>query len=241
MQRKRFRFWLVAVTAAALLVSAGAVLAENAPADGTAQSPHQTFLAKVAAGLGIPVDRLTGAMKDASTQMVDEAVQQGRLTEAQAAMLRERISQGGYMFGPGGPGWRGGRGHGWGRHGWGHGGYLYKGAMIDTAAATLGMKSQDLLDELGKGKTLAQVAEAKGHKRDDLKTAMLAEVQKRLDQAVADGTLTKDQAAKLKENSATQVDRMLDSAWLGKGKCRFGPGGGTSGDTGTTGTTGSTL
>jgi lambda repressor-like predicted transcriptional regulator len=77
-------------------------------------------------------------------------------------------------------------------------------------ADILGMTPQDLRTELQAGKSLAQVAEAKGISRDTLKAKLLEAHKMRIDAAVAAGTLTAEQAQKMTERANAHIDQMLD-------------------------------
>ena len=78
--------------------------------------------------------------------------------------------------------------------------------MLDTAANTLGMSPRDLLGELRDGLTLAEIAQQKGVDPNKLKTAMLAAVNARIDEAVKNGRLTQDKADELKAQLAEKLD-----------------------------------
>ena len=99
-----------------------------------AQSTSKSYLARVAEKLGVTEDALTQAMYEAKAEMIDEAVAEGKLTQAQADYLKavlkaqldyykaEGYEKGfGFGFGPGfgmkGFGRGFGRGFGWGMRG----------------------------------------------------------------------------------------------------------------------------
>ena len=77
-------------------------------------------------------------------------------------------------------------------------------------ADILGMTPQDLRTELQAGKSLAQVAEAKGISRDTLKAKLLEAHKTRIDAAVAAGKLTAEQAQTMTERASAHIDQMLD-------------------------------
>ena len=82
------RLFIPLITVAALglaVVGVGAGLAQQD--NGSAS----TFLAKVAAKLGIGEDKLTTAVDQAYDETLDEAVAAGRLTQEQAAESDERL------------------------------------------------------------------------------------------------------------------------------------------------------
>ena len=96
------------------------------------QSTSKSYLARVAEKLGVTEDALLQAMYEAKAEIIDEAVAEGKLTQAQAdylkALLKAQLDyykaegyEKGFGFGPGfgGKGFgRGfGRGFGWGMRG----------------------------------------------------------------------------------------------------------------------------
>ncbi len=101
----------------------------------TAERSGKTYLARVAEKLGVTEDALLSAMYEAQTEMIDEAVAEGKLTQAQADYLKavlkaklEYYKAEGWQKGPGfGLGPQGfARGYGFGRglgrgKGWGFG------------------------------------------------------------------------------------------------------------------------
>jgi hypothetical protein len=94
-------------------------------------------------------------------------------------------------------GWRG-AGRGWG----GRGGFGWAGGgdwtMFDTAAEALGLTPVELFTELHAGKTLEEIAEAKGVDIEtvyDAMDAVRAEAQKQaIEQAVEDGKISQEHA-----------------------------------------------
>jgi hypothetical protein len=101
----------------------------------------------------------------------------------------------------------GGHGGGWGRGGFGRGGFGWPGGgqwtMFDTAAEALGMTPEELFAELRTGKSLAEIAEAKGVDVQTVQDAMSAargEARKQaIQQAVEDGRMTQEQADQMLE------------------------------------------
>jgi len=88
-----------------------------------------------------------------------------------------------------------GRGPGWGCFGWARGGDW---TMFDKAAETLGLTPVELFTELHSGKTLEEIAEAKGIDIQTVYDAMESvrvEAQKQaIQQAVEDGKISQEQA-----------------------------------------------
>jgi polyhydroxyalkanoate synthesis regulator phasin len=154
--------------------------------------PIGTFLARVADKLGLSEEDLSTAVEQVQSEMMDEAVAEGRLTQEQADRLRERAAEGGFLFPFGGPG----PGHAWGGP---------HGVVPEAAAEVLGMTQAELMEQLRDGSSLAEVAEAKGVA--DFQSKLLAEVRSQLDGLVADGTLTQDQA----DNQYQRIEENIDS------------------------------
>jgi hypothetical protein len=92
----------------------------------------------------------------------------------------------------------------------GRGGFGHHGARLEAAADALGMTVEDLRAALRDGQTLAEVAEAQGVDRETLVGALVAAANARLDEAVADGDLTEEEAAERREGIEERVEAMVD-------------------------------
>ncbi len=143
------------------------------------------FLDQLAAALNIQRATLDSAIQTAGNKTIDNAVQQGTLTQAQGDALKARLQSGdvGVLWGRG--------------RGKGPGVQALVGvhqAMFDAAAQKLGMTAADLMSQLRSGQTLAQIAQSKGIAEQDVINAALAAARTQLDQAVANGSLTQAQA-----------------------------------------------
>jgi polyhydroxyalkanoate synthesis regulator phasin len=176
-----------------------------------------------ASQLGVEPSELSDALKQALKNRVDEAVDAGRLTKEQAKELKERIDADRYplLFGRGGHGGLGGLG-GFGRHG--------HVDVLETAAAFLGMTRAELREEL-EDKTLAEIAREKGKTAAGLVQQLVATQTKRIDEAVADGRLTDDQATGLKADLEERMESLVNDRphRLGdRGQSRFWPGSGSA-------------
>ena len=125
-------------------------------------------------------------------------------------------------------------GTGWGCGGWGYG-YGGQGVtpgnfdysqvpMWQTLADKLGMSANDLVNELKGGKSVADVAAAKGVSEQTLIDALVAAQNDALDLRVQDGFLTQAQADAIKQAQASRVKYMLEQKGFGFGG-GFGPGG----------------
>ena len=200
----------VAAGAAALLAVAGGGAAIAA----TQLSPKQesqTVLNDAAKELGVSPSELSAALKSALEKRIDAAVATGRLTKEQGDDLKQRIESGDFpLFGM--PGF-----------GPGHGGFEHHEMFggLDAAATYLGVTEDNLRTELESGKSLADVAKAKGKSGDGLVDAIVADAKKHLDEEVSEGDLTQAQAdqllARLEEGIRAMVNGERPSLAPGPG------------------------
>ena len=152
---------------------AGHALAQPGPETKQASTPREEFLSGVAARLGVPVDQLRGAVQSTELEMLDKAVEQGKVRPEVADRLRQRIEEGRLLPSLSRP--AGGQGR------LGPGQRL----VLHAAAEALGVTPAELVQELrDSGKSLAQLAEEKGISRDELKSRILADVEKHLDNSL---------------------------------------------------------
>lgn len=70
----------------------------------------------------------------------------------------------------------------------------------------LGMTDDEITDWLDSGKTMYDLAQEKGMTVDQFKSALLEERTKAVDKAVADGTITNEEGASLKETLKNNHD-----------------------------------
>ncbi len=117
-----------------------------------------------------------------------------------------------------GGGMMGGRGH--------FGGGMMDGfSMLDIIAQELGLTVDEVQTELASGITIAQLAENHDVAVEDLIAAVSAAHQAQLNQAVADGWMTQEQADWMQEHMADMIDDHIDQSWGTSGQ-GFGPGSG---------------
>jgi hypothetical protein len=208
----------MAVMAAVMMLSTSAVAFAQTPNPPTAPTLGQTFWQTFADKLGVSVDKLQGALREALKATVGQALKDGKLTQSQADTANERIDKMTFdkpLFGQ----FLAAR-----RQDIVRAGFAIGKEAIETAADKLGMTPKELLSELRAGKSLADVAKAKNVSVDDLKAAILAAVNAQIDQAVKDGKLTQAQADQAKSKVASELDlsKKLPKEWLG-GKRPFMP------------------
>ncbi|MCS6940905.1 MAG: hypothetical protein NZM94_16660 [Roseiflexus sp.] len=167
------------------LVSATTASAQSSQTTYPGASLWNDFLDQLAAALNIQRATLDSAIQTAGNKTIDNAVQQGTLTQAQGDALKARLQAGDL-----GVLWGRGRGKGPGMQALAN----VRQAMLDAAAQKLGMTATDLITQLRSGQTLAQIAQSKGVSEQDVVNAALAAAKTQLDQAVANGSLTQAQA-----------------------------------------------
>ena len=154
----------------------------------------------IAEALGISVEKYEETVTAAQTQVLEEAVSAGVLTEEEADRMQQHLASDGF----GGPR----RGHG-----------SRKASLLMTVAAEkLGMTEAELRTELENGRSIADVADEKGVDTQVISDAYLEQTQADLDAQVAEGSLTQEEAdAKLEQKTDALPDR-LTGAWRNLGK-----------------------
>jgi len=202
---------LIALAALAVIglgaVAIGGAVTSAQEGDG----PVGTFVSKLAEKLGVSESELTTAIKDTRVEMLDEAVANGRLTQEQADRMREKINESDYGL------------FGFGR---GFGDRLCHraaGHVLGTAAEVLDMPKEDLAQQLKDGKSLAEVAEAKGMSVEDFKSALLDKEKAKLDTLVSEDKLTQAQADKIYEKFQENIDTIVNAVPGADGPCHGGP------------------
>ena len=150
-------------------------------------------IAQVAEANDVDVQTVIDAMVAAATERLEAAI--GELPERMAEVVEQ---EGLPDRGPG-------------RH---HGHF---GAGLDAAAEAIGIESEELRTALRDGSTIAEVAEANDVEVQSVIDALLADAEARLDEAVADGRITEEQAAERKEALPDRIEALVN------GEGRFGP------------------
>lgn len=179
----------VAGVVVALVVGLGAAAAIAADGVLSPSEESKAVIDDAASQLGVEPAELSGALRQALKNRIDAAVAAGRLTEGQATELKERIDTEDFpLLGRGGPG-LGFDGHGPSLMG--------HGEMLAAASSYLGLTEAELRSQLA-DKTLAEIAKENGKSVSGLVNAMVASAEKSIDEAVADGNLTSEQAGLIK-------------------------------------------
>ena len=204
------KFWKIAgiATLVAILgaVSLGAVAYAQDDGTGGPFDFDGRFREAVAGILGISVDEYDAAVEQARDQVVDQALDEGWLTEEQAERMQERFEEGPGHRGMGGGFMRAPRGF------MGHG----DSSLVGVAAEALDMSVEDLHAQLMDGKSIAEVAEAEGVDTQEIIDAYLAQLEESLTQSVEDGKITQNQADWMLEQAAERAPEQLENAFEGR-------------------------
>ncbi len=187
-------------------------------------------IADVAKAKGIDSAKIISAIVDAQKADVAQAVADGKLTQAQADQIladaethaTNHVNSSKLM----GPGGRGGKG--------GHGGMGGMGgpmagdpanAPLTVAAKAIGIDEAALRTEMQSGKTIANVAKAKGVDSAKVVSAIVDARKVDVAKAVTDGKLTQAQADQMLANAeARATDLVNGKAPTGRLKGGRGPG-----------------
>jgi hypothetical protein len=192
-------------------------------------SGPDSFLNDFAKHLGVSTSKVQSAYTQALQDQLNAMVKSGKLTQAQANEILKHAKAdgsnpfqgpfGGRFHGDGGPGLE----FKFGFHGRHHGfGGPFGAPMIggpfgqglDTAAKYLGVSEATLRSDLRSGKSLADVAKSKGKSVSGLEAALLADARTRLDKAVADKHLTKQQETKILAGVSKFIDAIVTHTFM---------------------------
>jgi len=188
---------MLLVLAALALVGlfTGVAFAQNATVsnrpDGNAPAFFETFLEKFASILGVDEDKVVAAAKEAGKQVVDEAVEQGKITAEQAEKIKSKIDEGRFFPCP----FPRHRGAG--------------GPRLDAVAQVLGMTADELKAELEQGKKISDIAKEKGLTEEQLHQKVIEAKIQAIRQAVEEGKIPQDRA--------DEIIKRLENAPQGKG------------------------
>jgi len=168
--------------------------AAYAASQATSGNPRQAFVNDVAKRLNVSPKQLTAAIKAAEIDRLNAAVKDGKLTRAQANAIQRAIESKGPPFGGPGPSPLapppsplGGPPPFLGPP------PVRLASPFAAAAGYLGLSESRLLEDLRSGRSLAQIAKARGRSVSGLERAITTAIKSRLDRAVAAGRLTKSE------------------------------------------------
>jgi polyhydroxyalkanoate synthesis regulator phasin len=195
-----------------VLAAVGAVTAQTAtptPDKGSRISDlwermHQA----IAKALGITVEQYDTAVSTAQSDVLKQAVEEGLLTQEQADKMAERWAEGPGTMDWGMPGVRVGRG---GLRGPAAMGVKGGSPLLTIVAEKLGISVAELTTELGSGKSIAEVATAKGVDLAVIVDAVVAEQAEQLNNLVADGRITQEKADSKLADLKLKVQKQLES------------------------------
>lgn len=187
------------IIALAASLAAFAALALAAPA--LAANDKPSLVDDVATRLGVTPDKLRAAFKAALSARVDTAVANGRLTPEQAAKLKQRIANGNGL----GIGAR----KGFAERQKAVRARIAKARAHAPVAEYLDITREQLRTELASGKSLAQIAQAKGKTVNGLVAAIVAPAKERAAKAVASKKLTQQRADELIAKLTERVQKLV--------------------------------
>jgi hypothetical protein len=163
----------------------------------------------------VAVQKVIDAMVAAVKAQIDENLTQ---------IITDQVN--GTLRRPDGPRGRGGP----------HRGFGFRGGFgLDVAAKAIGVSTDSLLSDLKAGKTIAEVAKAKGVAVQKVVDAMVAAMTTQIDSQAKAGRLTTEQATRLKANLEQMITDQVNGTFTrpdfrgkhgrGWGPGPFGPGG----------------
>ncbi|GAV22187.1 DUF2680 domain-containing protein [Carboxydothermus pertinax] len=161
-------------------------------------------LAQIAKEKGKTEDELVNYLVEQKKAKINQLVKDGKITQAQAdAMLQnitERTKQmvNSVDLGP---------------KGFGHRGFGVVGP--DELASFLGINVNTLISQQQSGKTLVEIAKAKGKTETELINFIVTKEKEKINQLVKDGKITQTQADNFLKNIETRVKNMVNSTALG--------------------------
>jgi polyhydroxyalkanoate synthesis regulator phasin len=165
----------------------------------------ERFWQSLAGHFQVSVQEMYNAVGDAASEALQPLVDDGKLSQERVDALVSRLREGKiapfFM-----PHRRPGRAV-----------IRFERKMLKAAADELGMEPRALLGEIVAGKTLGEVVEEKGGDADAVLSAMRDAADALIDQALANGRLTKDQADKVRE----RIHSFLDEHGLNLGAHYF--------------------
>ena len=200
------RWWKIAgiiALVAVLAVSTVAFVSAQGPQAGQVNLWERMHEA-IAKRLGVTVEQYDSAVDTAREDVLTQAVEEGILTEEQADRMRGR-GQDGLGSRRSMPG---------GRFGASARGMSGPGnSLVAVAAAELDLTVEQLVDELEAGKTIADVATAKGVALETIVEAYIAPRAEFLAELVSDGRITQEKADETLAHMREEAEKHLEEAY----------------------------
>lgn len=158
-------------------------------------------LARAARKLGIDQARLVSALKDSAKEEIDELAKAGRITAQQADRAKQRIDQSEFGFLHPVPL----------RPAVGLGFVLGRSHVISTVASMTNQSPQEVTQQLRSGKSLKEIAEARGVSESALIERLLEPLKNRLQQAVSSGRLPQQRADETLALARQMAQRLVEA------------------------------
>ena len=185
---------LASAMALAVTVSGAAVAATNTQgANASVKQGRanyvQEFETKLAANLGVDQSKIIDALNATKKQMLDEAVQQGKMTQAQADKMA--TDQNEFFFD----------------------GFHEKGGVHNNGdvAKILGITQDQMKSELQSGKKFSDIISEHGLTADQFHQKMLDLKKQKLAQEVTDGKITQEQADQMIQGMEQHKDKSVQA------------------------------
>lgn len=165
---------------------------------------RDAFKQAFASRLGVDSSKLDSAYAGAVGDVVDQAVKDGKLTQAQADKIKAAAAKNGF------------KGVAFGQKKGANGKNkaekvkALSQTVINAAATPLNLTGDQLKTELKSGKSIADVAQSKNVDIKTVKDAILAAIKTGLDSKVKDGKLTQAQADKAYQAAANHIDQIVN-------------------------------
>lgn len=213
----------------------------TAPQTQTQQTIGDTFWAALAAKLGVSADDLKAKAVETRKEMIDQAVKDGRITQAQADAIKQgitsnniiapiplpRTAQGNVPNPPGrgfGPFHNPGQGnkqnpapnfgHVFPGMLFGRGTFGADFQVLEAVAKALKLDGKALITQMAQGKTLAEIAKAQGVDEATIKQAIIDARKAQIDQLLAYGLISQVQADQLKAQLAPENIDLTRPFWF---------------------------
>jgi hypothetical protein len=215
LHRSLKRNLVIGLAALAVAAFAGGAYAAT---QSSGPTTRQAFLDDVAKRLHVTPQQLTSALNGAAIDQLQAAVTAGRLTQAQANALEQRLKNGGpaplLPLTPGFAGPRPFKAMPPGAFGVGPFAFGFPGFGLGAAASYLGLSGTQLFQQLQSGKSLAQIATANGKSVAGLEQAMTAPIKKALDAAVSAKVITAAKENQLLSRYTARLSRRINEKGL---------------------------
>ena len=162
----------------------------------------QTYEQTLAKQLGVTQQKLEQANQAALKAAIQQAVSDGKLTQAEANQIEQKIAANGNVCAIGHGGFFGGRGHGE------YGKTLMQArqAVVTAVATKLGISADTLKTDLKNGQDIVTLASQHNVSKSTLNSTILSTVQTQLKDAVSAGTITSQQSQQLQTAVTNQIN-----------------------------------